>query len=223
MDKIGYLKEVDIFAGLPAADIDEISGSLNMTGFPEGKIIYAPGDHGEVLFILKRGRVRIFRRAPDGRELTITELTAGTIFGEMALFGQAMHASFAQAIEDCVVCVIHHQSAIRMLENKPAIALRLAEVLGRRLLAAENRLESLGLKDVRRRLATLLLELADFSGGGPVIDRRYTHEELAKMIGTTRESITLALNEFKKHGWVRTKDHLLSLTDAAALKAYAGF
>lgn len=200
----------------------EVSAALKMVNFSRGEMIYRPGDRGEVLFVLKVGRVRMFRLAPDGRELTLTEIGAGTIFGEMALFGQTMHDSFAQAVEDCLLCVISREAAMRMLESKPAVALRLAEVLGKRLLSAENRLESFALKDVRRRLATLLLELADSANGPPTIGRRYTHEELAKMIGTTRESVTLSLIDFKKRGWLDTSNHSILFRDFAALKAYAG-
>lgn len=222
MDKIGFLQQTDIFAGLGRGELDEIVHALTMIDFPKGRTFYRPGEEGEVLFVLKTGRVRIFRLAEDGRELTITELAGGTIFGEMALFGQTMHDSYAQALEDCLICIIKREAAMSILRSKPVVALNLAEVLGKRLLATENRLESLALKDVRRRLATLLLELADASGAVPVGDRRYTHEELAKMIGTSRESVTLALIEFKKRGWLDASKRSLVFTDRAALKQYAG-
>lgn len=136
MDKIGYLKQTDIFAGISDAELHEIGASLRMTNFANSAIVYRPEDRSEVLFILKTGRVRLFRLAPDGRELTLAELCSGTIFGEMALFGQTMYGSFAQALEDSLICAADRQAAMRLLEAKPSISLRLAEVLGRRLLSA---------------------------------------------------------------------------------------
>lgn len=222
MDKIGYLRESILFSGMPPADLSQVSGSFHMANFPKGKVIHRPDDPGDVLFILKQGRVRIFRLAPDGRELTLTELTAGTVFGEMSLFGQTMYGSYAEAIEDSVICVVNRETISRMLEKNPTIALRLAEILGRRLLEAENRLESVGLRDVPRRLANLLLELANRSDDQLKIDRRYTHEELAKMIGTSRESVTLALNDFRRRGWVSVADHHIAILEVGSLGEFAG-
>lgn len=221
MDKIGYLRETDIFSGLSVAEMDEMGVAFQMANFPKGKVIYQPYDPGDILFILKKGRVRIYRLSPEGRELTLSVLSSGTIFGEMALFGQTMYGSFAQAVEDCMVCVTNRKSATQMLKDNPNVAIRLVEIVGQRLLAAENRLESLGLMDVPHRLASLILEMAGASDG-TAIGHRYTHEELAKMIGASRESVTLALSDFRNRGWISISDHQITLADPDALRAYAG-
>lgn len=219
MDKIGYLRQTDLFADMPRAELHKISRSMQMTNYLKGKIVYRPDDPGDVLFILKHGRVRIFRLAPDGRELTIAELTSGTVFGEMGLLGQTMYGSFAEALEDCLICVMTRDLAVRLLREKPEIALRLIEIVGRRLLAAENRLESLGLRDVPRRLAALLLELAQPSEDGAHV-ARHTHEELAKMIGTSRESVTLAIGHFRNRGWLRLDNHEIDLVRPSELREF---
>ena len=219
MDKIGYLKESALFNGMPSSDIDEISDSIEMTNYPKGKIIYQPDDPGDILFILKKGRVRIYRLSSSGKELTLTELGSGTIFGEMSLFGQTMYGSFAEAIEDCVICVIDRVRATQMLKEKPFISLKLAEILGKRLLSAENKLESIALRDVPKRLASLLIELFISDEGSPKA-YRYTHEDLAKMIGTSRESVTLALADFKNRGWISVNDHHITLTETEAIKDF---
>jgi len=222
-DKIGYLKQTDIFAGMSEEKIDEISSSIQMTNYSRGRTIFQPGDEMEKLFILKKGRVRIYRISPDGRELTLAELKPGTIFGEMALFGQTMYENFAQVVEDSLICTINRQEAVTMLKNNPSVALRLAEILGKRLITAENHLENLGLKDVPRRLASILLELADQSNGGLKIDKKYTHEELAKMIGTSRESVTLSLGRFRRQGWLAVEGHMMSITNADKLRDFINF
>lgn len=219
MDKIGYLKESSLFDGMSSSDIDEISDSIEMANYSKGKIIYQPDDPGEILFILKRGRVRIYRLSSEGKELTLTELGPGTIFGEMSLFGQAMYGSFAEAIEDCVICVIDRVRATKMLKEKPMISLRLAEILGRRLLSAENKLESMALRDVPKRIASLLIELFGTDKGSSKA-YRYTHEDLAKMIGTSRESVTLTLSDFKNKGWISISDHHITLTEPESLEDF---
>lgn len=222
-DKIGYLRQTDIFAGMPEAKIDEISSSIQMTNYTKGRTIFQPGDEVEKLFILKKGRVRIYRISPDGRELTLAELEPGTIFGEMALFGQTMYENFAQVVEDSLICTISRREAVSLLKNNPQIALRLAEILGRRLIRAENHLENLGLKDVPRRLASILLELADQANGKLKIDKRYTHEELAKMIGTSRESVTLSLGRFRAQGWLTIDGHIIAINDPEKLRVFINF
>ncbi len=221
MDKIDYLREAELFEGMPEAKIKAVSASFDMINFPKGKVIYSPDDPGEVLFLLKRGRVRVFSVAHDGRELTLDEMAKGAIFGEMALYGQSMYGNFAVASEDSLVCVVPRNSARRMLENNPTVALRLAEILGKRLVSAQSRLEGLALKDVRRRLASLLLELAPKPADGTTLERKYTHEELAKMVGASRESVSLALSDFRKRQWLAIADHFITLTDNQALKEYA--
>jgi len=202
-------------------DIEKLGAHLHMFELPKGSLIYEPTHRGDVLFILKRGRVRIYRVGQDGRQLTISELGAGTIFGEMALLGQTMYGSFAEAIEGCSLCEIDRETALELLREKPELALKLIELMGRRLRAAENRMKSLGLRDVPRRLATLLIELADGSGSGK-LSRPYTHDELAKMIGASRESVTLTLGDFRAREWVTLDNHHISIIQPEGLRDFVG-
>lgn len=221
MEKLGYLRESDFFSGLSVSELEGIGQHLRMSEFPKGTIIYEPNQRGEVLFILKRGRVRIYRVGQDGRQLTISELGAGTIFGEMALLGQTMYGSFAEALDDCSICDIDRKAVLELLREKPELAVRLIELMGRRLQAAENRMESLGLRDVPRRLATLLIELADGSSDGK-LGRPYTHAELAKMIGASRESVTVTLGDFRAREWVALDDHRISIIQPEGLRRFIG-
>ncbi len=163
-DKIGYLRMVDIFRDLSEAEMQEIDRATTITTAHRGKILYMPEETGEVLFLLKEGRVQLYRISPEGKKLVIATIGPGTVFGEMAFIGQGMHNSFAEALEDCVLCVMSRTDVERLLVTKPQVALRIFEVLGRRLKEAEARLEEIAFKSIPARLASLLLQLGRRAG-----------------------------------------------------------
>jgi CRP-like cAMP-binding protein len=199
-NKIGYLQMVDIFQDLTEAEIEEIDRATTISTCRRGRIFYMPEDTSEVLFLLKEGRVQLYRISPDGKKLVLTTVGPGTVFGEMALIGQGMHNTFAEATEDCVLCVMSREDVERMLVTKPKVALRIFEELGNRLRETEARLEEIGFKGIPARLASLLLQLADEGGGDNVTGM--THQDLGEQIGTYRETTTQTLNMFKANGLI---------------------
>ena len=192
--KIDYLKMVDIFQDLSKADMQEMDQTTTMSTCRKGKIFYQPEDASEVLFILKKGRVQLYRLSPEGKKLVVATIGAGTIFGEMAIIGQGMHNAFAEAVEDCLLCVMSRHDVERLILNKPPVALRIMNVMANRLNRAEAQLEDMAFKSIPTRLAALLLRLSEEQG-----DRiyGYTHQDLAEAVGTYRETATQTLNEFK--------------------------
>src|SRR5262249_47124750 len=145
-----------------------------------GRIFYSPNEHGEVLFILKKGHVQLYRMSDEGRKLVIATLGPGTIFGEMAMTGLGMYDAFAEATEEALVCILNRSDLEKLLISKPKIAMRLLDVMAKRLREAEERLEQTLFHDVSSRLAALILRLrAD--NHADVIEM--THEELAEHLG----------------------------------------
>ncbi len=218
-DKIGYLQMVDIFQDLTPQEIEEIDRATTMTTCRRGKILYMPEDSSEVLFFLQEGRIQLYRISPDGKKLVIATLGSGTVFGEMAFIGQGMHNSFAEASEDCVLYVMSRSDVERMLITKPKVALRIFEVLGRRLKRAEERLEEIARKGIPARLASLLLQVADDTGSDVV--EGYTHQDLGEQIGTYRETTTQTLNAFKTDGLIEIGRKRITILDREGLQRIA--
>jgi CRP/FNR family cyclic AMP-dependent transcriptional regulator len=127
--KLQYLSKVDIFRDLGDEELKEIGRMAVMTTCAPGKIFYTPNETGEVLFILKKGRVQLYRMSSDGRKLIIGTIESGPIFGEMMLVGQGMYDAFAEAIEESLICVMNRRDVENMLLSKPKVALRVMEVL----------------------------------------------------------------------------------------------
>jgi CRP-like cAMP-binding protein len=105
--------------------------------------------------------VQLYRLSPEGKKLIVATIGPGTIFGEMAIIGQGMHNKFAEAVEDCLLCVMSRHDVERLILSKPAVALRFMQVMAKRLSKAEARLEELAFKGIPARLAALLLNLRE--------------------------------------------------------------
>jgi CRP/FNR family cyclic AMP-dependent transcriptional regulator len=171
-----------------------------ITNVLRGRVFYQPEDVGEVLFLIKQGRVQLYRISPEGKKLVIATLGPGTLFGEMALLGQQMHNAFAEALEDCLILVMSRTDLERLILNKPLVGLRMLEITGRRLNDAEARLEDMAFKGIPARLASLLLRLAVERDSDDIIG--LTHQDLAETIGTYRETATQVLNDMKAQGLI---------------------
>ncbi len=196
-DKMYCPKQMDIFADLDPAEMEELDRKMVFTTYERGKTLYEPDERKEVLFMLKTGRVEIYRLSPEGRKLVIASIGPGTFFGEMALVGQGMYDSFAEAVEDSTACVMTRSDVERLLLSKPKVALRFLEGVGQRLKDSEARLEEIAFKNARSRLAALLLKLCQ---GRDMVD--LSHQDLADRLGFYRETIPNALDQFKADGLI---------------------
>lgn len=210
---------VDVFQDLAPDEIEEIDRITTVSTCRRGKILYMPEDTSEVLFLLKEGKIQLYRISPDGKKLVLATIGPGSIFGEMALIGQGMHNSFAEAVEDCVLWVMSREEVERLLVTKPKVALRLFESLGRRLKDAEVRLEELAFRGIPSRLASRLLQLADEQGSDTITG--LTHQDLGEQIGTYRETTTQTLNMFKAQGLIDIGRKRITLLDREGLQRVA--
>jgi len=218
--KLEALSEIEIFQDLSDQEMEEMDRSTTMSTCEPGRMFYGPDEAGEVLFLLKKGRVQLYRLSPEGKKLVVAVLEKGAIFGEMSLVGQGMHNTFAEAIEECTLCVMSRMDVERIVEEKPQVALRFLESMAVRLRETEAKLEDLAFKSIPVRLAALLQDLAGESGSGDTVEG-YTHQDLAEMLGTYRETATQTLNEFKSHGWVEIERKRIRIVDPSALDLQA--
>lgn len=219
-NKLTYLSSIQIFRDLSPAELMEMDRQITMSSCAAGKIFFMPQDTGEALFLIKKGSVQLYRLAPNGKKLVVATLGPGAIFGEMSLVGQGMHNTFAEAVDDCLLCVMGRADVERLLREKPDVAFRFLETMSTRVSQLEARLEDIAFKSIPARLAALLLQLAaDQNGRGDI--RGYTHQDLSEMLGTYRETVTQTLNEFKADGLIDIGRKRITLLNAAALEALA--
>ena len=224
-EKLRLLSMVDILEPLSREEIRELSHRIPDTHFQRGQILYTPKERSEALFMLKKGRVRIYRVGPDGREFTLTVVGAGTVFGEMSLTAQRLENAYAEAMEPAVVCKMRRLDLERLVLDKPQVGLKVMSVLSERLSLAEDRMEDIALKEVPARLANFILQLVESEGvmttEGPKIPTRYTHRQLATTIGSKRETVTKAFTLLQGAGIVELKRRRIHVKDLEALKKVA--
>ncbi len=217
--KLDYLSDVDLFRDLSERDMVELDRMTTITNVLRGRVFYQPEDVSEVLFLIKEGRVQLYRISPEGKKLIIATLGPGTVFGEMALLGQQMHNAFAEALDDCLILVMSRADLERLILNKPSVGLRMLEITGRRLNDAEARLEDMAFKGIPARLASLLLRLAAERGSNEITG--LTHQDLAETIGTYRETATQVLNDLKAQGLIEIGRKRIDLLDPERLAKVA--
>jgi CRP-like cAMP-binding protein len=217
--KLRSLSQIEIFQDLSQREVEEIDRSTTMTTCEPGRVFYAPDETGEVLFLLKKGRVQLYRLSPEGKKLVVATLESGSIFGEMSIVGQGMHNTFAESIEECTLCVMSRVDIERILMEKPRVALRFMESMAHRLQETESQLEDLAFKGIPSRLAGLLLKLS--SAPDQSLIEGFSHQDFAEMLGTYRETITQILNEFKGQGWIVIGRKRIEILDRDALEVRA--
>ncbi len=215
-DKIGYLSMMELFRDFSPAEMQEIDRATRMQTCIPGRVFYAPGETGEVLFILKKGAVQIYRMSPEGRKLVIASLPQYSFFGEMSCIGQGMYDTFAEATEESLICTMSRSDVERLLLSKPKVALRILEAVGKRVVDAERQLEEIAFKGLIPRLASLLLREAE--------DNEITglsHQDIAERLGVYRETVTSALNELKTAGLIEIGRKRITIADRKRLERAA--
>jgi CRP/FNR family cyclic AMP-dependent transcriptional regulator len=221
-EKLGLLRELELFSGLSDADIEAIGHATTMTHCRPGQVILSPDDPPDRIHILKKGKVRVYRVTPDGKQLTLDIYDKGTILGDMGLLGQEpIPEAYAQTVDDAVICTITPNELRRLVERYPAIGVNIISYLSTRLREAERELESMAYQRVGQRLARKLIDLASRFGvetvRGTLIQARLTQQELAEMIGTTRETLAHTLSDFRRRGLLDTAHHQVVIRDAERL------
>lgn len=221
-EKLGLLREIELFSGLSDDDIMAIGHSTTMTHCRPGQLILSPDDAPDRIHILKRGQVRVYRVTPDGKQLTLDIYDKGTILGDMSLLGQdRLTEAYAESIDAAVICTITPDELRRLVERYPTIGVNIITLLSRRLQEAERELEAMAYQRVGQRLARKLIDLSARFGvettRGTIIKARLTQQELAEMIGTTRETLAHTLADFRRRGLLDTAHHEVLIRDAERL------
>jgi CRP-like cAMP-binding protein len=214
--KVGYLTAMELFRDLTMDEMKEVERATVMFRSAAGRIIYTPGEVKEVLFLLKEGTVQIYKMSSEGRKLIITKVGPMSFFGEMGCIGQGMYNTFAETVEDSLICAMSRSDVERLLLSNPKIPLRILEIMGRRMMEAEQQLEQVAFKSIIPRLAVFLLREAE---GDEV--KGFTHQEIADHLGGYRETITNALNELKKARIIALSRKLVVIKDRKRLESAA--
>ena len=218
-----YLRKIPILEGLSQNHVQMLVSAVEVREIPRRQVIYLPGDPGESLFFINGGRVKCSKVTRDGKELTLAYRGAGQMFGELAVIDGAPREEMAEAMKNAIITEVPVELFKEIVLADADLAFRFATVIGERRKALETKLEHLVFKDVQAKLAALLLELGDEYGveseEGLQIGLKITHQEMANLIGSTRETISLTLAQFKKKSFINMNGRTVIVLDQEGLRA----
>ncbi len=220
-----YLKQTGLFADLEEEELAQLSKMINEKEVKKREPVYLPGRPGQTVYVLKEGRIKLSRMTAEGRFLTLDFLEPGDIFGEIAPAENTRRNTMAEALEDSYVCEMNREAFATLLRAKPELALRVVEWMDQKRRRFEVRLDELLYRDVPTRLARLLLRLAEEHGtvspDGIHVHLGLTHEELANLIATTRETVSKFMSEFRTRRLIDYDAREIRLLDLPALQKRA--
>lgn len=209
---LSSLAAVDLFQGMPELERQKVERACADRRYHQGATIFAKGDAADSLYIIKQGKVRILSLSDEGTETIVHILKEGEIFGEL-LLSEEKRALTAAAGTDVLAAVLPKGSLEDLLSSVPALSKNFLRLLSRRLMHVERHFAEFGHTWSYHRLTKTLLQLCTDHGTetpkGTLIALRLTHEDLANMIGTTRETVTTQLNRFRRMGLLKRQDRFL--------------
>lgn len=223
MDEI--LARAGIFQGVEPTAVSALTKQLQPVDFPRGHTVFAEGEPGDRLYIIISGKVKIGRRTTDGRESLITLMGPSDMFGELAIFDPGPRTSTVTTLTEVSAVSMSRAALQSWIAEEPEIAEQLLRVLARRLRRTNDNLSDLIFTDVPGRVAKQLLYLAQRfgsrEGNALRVNHELTQEEIAQLVGSSRETVNKALADFAQRGWIRVqgKSILIDNAERLALRA----
>jgi CRP/FNR family transcriptional regulator len=219
------LESTPLFTDLPPGVLSRIADRSLWREYRRRQAIHFPGEPADAIFVLRHGRVKVSRLSEDGKEITLNLVGANEALGEECLLDAVTRETLAEVLEPAQALRISREELLPVLQAHPPFALAVARLMSGRRRTAESRLEEMIFRTVRGRLAALLTRLARSDGratdGGILLDLSLAHQDLAGQIGSTRETTTLTLNEFRRGGLLRIDHCRILIRDLAGLEAIA--
>ena len=203
-EKIWHLKRCDLFEKLTPEQLNRLESRARVRKFPRNSPIYLPADNADGVMLLASGRVKICSFTHDGKQAIIALIEPGELFGELAILQAGQREEYAEAAEASTLILLPADELRQMMEELAHLTLGITKLVGLRRRRIERRLKNLLFRSNRERLVHLLLELAEQYGKrtpqGVLLDIRLSHQDLASIIGSTRETVTVVLGELQNEG-----------------------
>ena len=210
-----------LFQALDHEAAAALRASLKEQGYGKGESLFSEGEPGDRMFIVVDGKVKLGQTSKDGRESLLGVLGPGEMFGELSLFDPGLRTSTATALTDVTVVSLGHDQLMPWLTGRPELAAALLQALARRLRRTNEAMGDLVFSDVPGRVAKALMDLGEKFGeitpDGLLVSHDMTQEELAQLVGASRETVNKALADFTQRGWIRLESRQVLIVDVERL------
>lgn len=203
------LRNVPLFSGLDEAELEKLSRVAGRKRVERGASVVRAGDSTDSLYILLSGRAKVTNTDEEGREIILAWLGPGEFFGEMGLIDGSPRSANVVAAEPCELLFLGKDAFQRCMQDNFAVAQKLMKILVLRLRDADRKIESLALLDVYGRVARLLLDMSEVVDGLRIVKKKMSKQDMAKMIGASREMVSKVMRDLELSGYIRYDDDLL--------------
>jgi CRP/FNR family cyclic AMP-dependent transcriptional regulator len=227
-ERDGVLRRAPLFEALDDEGVRALRSRMTEIDLSRGERLFAEGDEGDKgdsLYVVLEGKIKLTRASPDGRENLLSVIGPGEMFGELSLFDPRPRTSSASAVTDARLAALAHDKLLIWLTGRPEVALHLLRALAQRLRRANDVMADLVFTDVPGRVAKQLLDLAtrfgDQQTDGLHVNHDLTQEELAQLVGASRETVNKALADFVARGWIQLSARSVVLLDQERLRRRA--
>ncbi|MEE9166192.1 MAG: Crp/Fnr family transcriptional regulator [Candidatus Neomarinimicrobiota bacterium] len=218
--KLWYLQNFNLLARMDEKSMTELEKYTRMSENKKREIIYFPDEASDTIYLLKKGKVKISRLSEDGRSTTLQLIGPGEIFGESSILGQEKHENIAEVVEDAVICSVSREMFQDLMEKNPHLNLRITKFIGFRIRTIQAHVEDLVFKDARERVIAFLRRYVKTFGkelvDGWIVRPFLTHQEIAELTATSRQTVNPILNELESEGKIKYTRRYLK-TDAPEL------
>ncbi|MET0626390.1 MAG: Crp/Fnr family transcriptional regulator [Pyrinomonadaceae bacterium] len=217
---------IQLFDGLGPDDMAEITAAARSLRKERGEFVYTPGDRAETVYVLRKGRIKLSVLSESGKEFAIDIFQPGDIFGEFALVDDTTRSNMAQALDDALMWVFGKRDFLRLLETRPKLAINYIRLVGGRRRRMEKKLSDITTKDVSARVCELLHEISTTSAAAnrvaPELLVPLTHQDVASLIGASRQTTTTVLNDLERRGIIELGRGWIRVTHLKELQVYVG-
>ncbi len=197
-----FLRRVPLLATLSEPQLDQLAAASVRRSYPKGRTLVAEGEPSQSLYILLSGRAKVQRSDSEGKEVILAVIGSGEFFGEMSLIDDEPRSASVITLEHCDFMAINKESFKIMLLQSPDVCMKIMKGLVRRLREADKKIETLALLDVYGRVARVLLDFSETIGGERVVKSKLPRQEIAKMIGASREMVSRVMKGLEIDGYI---------------------
>jgi CRP/FNR family cyclic AMP-dependent transcriptional regulator len=203
-DVLDSLRAIPLFRRVSESDLEELATHLIERRFPKNATVVEEGLPGDYMYVIREGRAKVTKASEDGREKIMNFLEAGAFFGDMALLGDETRSASVKTLEASVLLALSRRDFIDLLRQSPDLSLAVIEELANRLRETNEQARSLSFQGVEERTRNLFERIArqEEGDGGRLLTPSLTHQQIADMVGTSRETVTRSIKQLKGSGWL---------------------
>ncbi len=221
--KLWYLENFNLFEGLSKEELKKLNEITSMQEIPKSQPIYFAKEPSKSIYFLKRGRVKLTRTSPEGKEMILALVNPGEIFGELSILDGGDRTDYAIAMDNCLICAISRQEFMSFLEKRPDLNLKVTRLIGFKLRKYSGRIEELIFKDASQRVISFILVQATDHGkriGDQLFLKPFlTHQDIAELTACSRQTVNATLTELRENGLIDFDRRKLVINDISALES----